>query len=76
MKNIKTVGLCLALSGGFAGVSAKEVSVLGFAGVCAGYHMGYAMISNSTGARNDRDHSVRVVSQLDSQYGSSSSTSK
>jgi len=36
------------------------------AGVCAGYHLTYAMISNSQGAMNDRDHSVRVVTHLDS----------
>jgi len=49
----------------------KEFSVVEKAGICSGYHSGYAMIANSTGARNDRDHSVRVITQLDTQYASS-----
>lgn len=49
----------------------KEFSPAEKAGICAGYHSGYAMIANSTGARNDRDHSVRVITQLDAQYASS-----
>lgn len=51
----------------------KEFTTAEKAGICAGYHSGYAIMSNSFGHRNDRDHSVNVVSQLDTRYGSSSS---
>lgn len=51
----------------------NELSTVEKAGVCGGYHLAYAVMSDSFGHRNDRDHSVRVVSQLDAQYGTSPS---
>lgn len=55
-----------------SGSGNKEFTTAEKAGVCAGYHSGYAFISNSFGHRNDRDHSVRVIAQLDARYESSS----
>lgn len=51
----------------------KEFTTAEKAGICAGYHSGYAIMSDRFGSRNDRDHSVNVVTQLDARYGSSSS---
>lgn len=53
----------------FAQTEAQSFNAAEKAGVCAGYHSAYAMISNSQGAMNDRDHSVRVVTNLDSNFG-------
>lgn len=50
-----------------------QLSISDKAAVCAGYHTGYAIIANSSNARNDRDFSVKIVAQLDSRYGGSAS---
>ena len=55
----------------FGATLSSHASVSDKAAVCAGYHTGYAIVANQFGSHNDRDHSVRVASQLDARYASS-----